>query len=671
MVRYAVKNEGYELTSIKGCTDLTSIKIEGMKIYVISDTGKAGEQYKWHIYKEFKRVASVFKFINLPYLKALGDNKDVTDWLEHGHSKNELLNSFKRSLDLCSKSELQQDQDGIYKTYFKGKGEEQEERKYYITDFQVLEAKRIQCIDDDTEGIKLKLRSFTGHVFEKVGPATVFSDVKAFRKFLGTLDLTFKSKIEDLTILGSWINRFWAIENEEIYSGVKFLKKNDELYLITNEGAIQKDKIDFSMKADNRNRVNIINTEEVTKEELIDITNHIFKFASKEKTIPIIGTVINNLAILQNKEIKARLHHLLIVGESGSGKSTILKNVIAAILNYPLQDIKSIGLVTPFAFIKDLSDGNYPTLYDEFKPSMMDRYKMLKLSDSLRNLYDRTTISRGSKSFDVQDFQLTRPVIIAGEEGYPNAEKALIDRSAIIYLSKRERTESNVKAMKWIIDNEKLINKFGKSLIKTVLSMPVEEYSELQSKCRSRFNMLNDRPLSTATNISCGIEIFNKLLQVKGINYKIEGYEKYIVKNINEEVLDGGTEVKSTVEQMIILYNTMIEDGRALEPKNVVVERGDGLFIKTSELITQITDFCNRIGSAEVVPLKMRDFKKQATKAGYILPGTKQIKIDGKNARFDIYSKERMRELNIPSIIEPEIEQVEVDDNIINGIFPN
>lgn len=667
MVRYAVKNEGYEVTSIKGCTDLTSIKIEGMKIYVISDTGKAGEQYKWHIYKEFKRVASVFKFINLPYLKSLGDNKDVTDWLEYGYTKNELLAAFKRSLDLCSKSELQQDQNGIYKTYFKGKGEEQEEKKYYLTDFQVISAKRMQFVDDDAEGIKLVLKSFTGHIFEKTGPATVFSDVKSFRKFLGTLDLTFKSRIEDLTLLGSWINRFWAIENEEIYSGVKFLEKNDELYLITNEGAIQKNKIDFSMKADNRNRINVVDTEEITKEELIQVTNHILKFAGLDKTIPIVGTTINNLAVFQNKESKKVLHHLLIVGESGSGKSTILKNIIAAILNYPSQDIKSIGMVTPFALVKDLSDGNYPTLYDEYKPSMMDRYKVLKIGDALRNLYVRDTVLRGSKSFDVQGFVLERPIIMAGEEGYPNAEKALIDRSAIIYLSKRERTPDNAKAMQWLIKNEKLLNKLGRSLIKIVLNMPVEEYEKLQSDCSSKFN-LNDRPLQTAINISCGIEIFNKLLKAKGIDYQVTKYEKYIDKNIKEEILEGGSEVKSTVEQMLILYNSMIEDERAIGYKDFIEEAGEGVYIKTTEMLNQIHDFCNRIGSAEVIPLKLRDFKKQASKAGYII-GTKQKRINGANCRCDIYSKERLRELKVFSIVQAEFDSVERADQKVVDMF--
>ena len=673
MLRYALRNKPYEVTSLKGCKDLTPIKVEGIRIFVVSDTGEAGEKYKWHVYKEFIKIASEFRFIKLPYLEALGNNKDVTDWLEYGHTKAELLSAFNRSLDLKDTRELQQDQAGIYKTYLKASKEDEEPklRKYYISDFQLIAAKRMQCVDDETEGIKLKFKSCTGHIFERTGPATVFSDVKTFRKFLGTLDLTFTGRIEDLTSLGAWVNRYWAVENEEIYSGVKFLEKDNELCLVTNDGAIKKDKIVYNMKTDNRNNIKIIDTEEINKNELIEVLGHLFKFASPDKTIPIIGTIINNLAVLHSKEVKARLHHLLIIGESGSGKSTILKNVVAAILNYPFQDIKSIGLVTPFAFVKDLSDGNYPTLYDEFKPSMMNTYKMNSLSDSLRNLYDRTTISRGSKSFEVKDFQLNRPVIIAGEEGYPNAEKALIDRSAIIYLSRRERTKANTEAMQWLIKNEKLLNKLGRSLIKIVLSMSYEEYAKLQEQNSNKFTGLSDRPRSTATNMACGIEILNILLKQHNIK-GLSDYEKHLNKNIHDEVLDGGDEVKSTVEQMIILYNDMINDGRAIDVENLIEETGEGVYIRTSEMINQIHDFCNRIGSAEVVPLKMRDFKKQATKAGYII-ASKQRRLGGKkNCRCEVYSLERLRELKVFSIVSPDMQPVEVskeEQKVIIGAF--
>lgn len=167
--------------------------------------------------------------------------------------------------------------------------------------------------------------------------------------------------------------------------------------------------------------------------------------------------------------------------------------------------------------------------------------------------------------------------------------------------------------MMWLIKNQVLLNKLGRSLIDTVISMSVEDYALIREKVEANIKGLNNRPLNTAINIASGIEIFNLLLTKHGIN-KFEGYESYIVKNIKEEVLEGGEETKSTVERMLVLYNQMIEDGRA-GLTEVVKKQGDGLFIKTSEMINEIFDFINKTASAEVVPLKLKDFKKQVYKS--------------------------------------------------------
>ncbi|ADL53231.1 CHC2 zinc finger domain-containing protein [Clostridium cellulovorans] len=666
-----LRKDGYETTSVKGLKDFELLK-DGMNyvIYVIGDTGAAGEKYKWFVHKNLFEVASEFRFINLPGIKSLGDNKDVTDWLESGHTKQDLLEAFERSLDLKSKDEFQQNQGGIYKYIYNEKKDIY--IRTYITDFRLLEAKRISYVDDEIEYIKLTMKTSRGEIVERVGSVDVFNDIRVFKKSLNAMDLTFKSTdIKDLTELKSWINKYWATEAEEVYQGTQFIKKDDKLVLITKDGAIEQNGINETLKAESTN-VDIACKELITKAELTQLKRYIFKFATPDKTIPIIGTILHNLAVIQCKEVKERLHHLLLVGESGSGKSAIMTNVIAAILNYPTQDIKSIGLITPFALTKELSTGNYPSLFEEFKPSMMgDRYKAQKISENLRNLYDRTTISRGDKSFKTKDFQLTRPIILAGEESYPNAEKALIERSAIVYLSRRERTEEHTKAMQWIIDNEEILNKFGRSIIDVVLDLSTEDYKEIRSEVKKKFKLQN-RVLTTAINIATGIELFNILLE-KHQASKLIGYEKHISKNINEEILDEGNDTKSVVEQMLVLYNNMINDNRAFDVDDVIKDRGDGLFIRTSEMINQIHEFCTKVGSADIIPLKARDFKKQADKSGYLVKqSSKVIKIGLKPIRFDEYSKEGFRKLGLFSIVQPDILEEPLgaeETKVIQGYF--
>ena len=671
MINNTFKNKNFVATSIKGCKDLSVINTENMKVYVLGDTGEAGEKYKYKIKEEFFKNSIEYKEINLPGLKSLGDNKDVTDWLESGHSKKDLLNAFSRSLDLKNKFELQQDSIGIYKTKINS-DDEAGDKKIHITNFRILEASRLKYVEEDVEGIRLKLLSSTGEVIERLGVSTVFDDVRAFRKFLGSMDLTFNGKLDALTLLKMWVNKYWAIEIDEIHNGNKFIKKDDKFLFVTNKGALdQFGNINTSIKSKEK-LIELEGLEDISTDELREVKNNLFKFTNAEKTTCIIGTIFNNLLVAHNAEINGRLHHLLIIGESGSGKTTITENTILPILNYPTNSKNAIGLTKEFPLIANLSRGNYCTIFEEYKPSEMNVQQNSLISNLLRNLYDRQSVEKGQKDLSTIYFQLSRPLVLVGEESYPNSEKAAIERSCIVYLSSKDRTEKSHKSLMWLKSHSQLLNKLGYSMIKQALSITTEEYKEIFQKQKEKFKgKFKDRPLVTAANISTGIELFNKLLAQHNIKV-IENYEEYIYSNIKEEVLNSGERVNSVVENMIIEFNQIIEDGRAIDYKNVIRDEATGLYIRTSEMINQIVNFAKTVGSVEFTPLKLRDFRKQATKAGYILKtNAKQLRVDSKPVWFDEYSKEAMRSLNVDSIVERELTPVETDGNLIEGIFDN
>ncbi|AIY78866.1 CHC2 zinc finger family protein [Clostridium botulinum 202F] len=685
-INNTLNKKDYVATSIKGFKDYDKIKGEFMKIAVIGDTGEAGQKYIDNIKYNFIKVASSFKIINLPSIKAMGNNIDVTDWLEAGHTKKELLQAFKRSLDLKDKNELQQDQKGIFKWKFsKNADEDSKPTKSYITDFQILEASKVEKVDAEVEGIRLKIKScIDGKVVEKVGSSKIFDDLKTFRNFLG-MDFSFTgSKVGELVTLKVWINKYFAIDNKEIYNGAKFIPVEDGFQLITATGSLSPVGIDYSKIAENT-KIDILDTETIKKDELKELMKHLFKFVNYDKAISIIGSAISFLEVEHNIAIAEKLHHLLIVGESGSGKSTILEKVVAPLLNYPVEEKKAMS-TSPFAIQKMLSTGNYPILFDEFKPSMMDKYKVMKLSDIFRTAYDRLTISRGDKSFNVKEFKLDRPLIIAGEESYPNQEKANITRSCIVYISKNERTEKNSEAMYWLSDHEDLLKKLGKTLILEALSLPIEEYKNLRTELREIFH-LKDRPLNTAVNISCGIELLNKVL-IKNDLEPVQDYYKYIEQNIREEVLDGGEDTRSVIEQMLCLYNEMLQDNIYFCNRNAIkkgeTKTGDygKVYVRTQLVIDAIHRYIKDYQSADLVPLKIRDFKKQAKKAGYIIKNnSRQFRIDtadsgiSSNAWFDEYDKSKLQTLKLSAMVEcidNDLEEVvsEFEQKVINNVFP-
>lgn len=649
-----LKNKNYVATSIKGCTDLKILKSEFMKIMVLGDTGEAGEKYVNNIKYNFLKDASSFKIINLPGLKSLGNNKDVTDWLEAGYTKQELLNAFDRSLDLKNKKELQQDNFGIYKLKVDSEDEEKKMKPTYLTDFNILEASKINRIDEGTQNIKLKIKScIDGKIVEKVGSSKIFDDLRTFRNFLGMDFSLMGVNVGELVKLKGWVNKYFAVDNSEINVGTKILpiEGTEQFKIITSTGTLTPGATDRSCVAENSN-IDILDIKPIEKQELQELMQHLFRFINYNQAVCLIGSVLSFLEVAQSIALDSQLHHLFLLGESQTGKTTILEKVLMPILNYPKSDKKTMSS-TIHSIKEELSVGNYPIIYEEFKPSKMTQYKKDELSNIFRSAYDRDAISRGDKGFGVKDVKLTRPMIVAGEEMIPGNEKAIITRSCIVYMGKGERTEETSKSIFWLEDHKELLNKLGKSIILEVLNFPIEEYKNLRISLRDKFT-LKDRPLNTAINTSCGIELLNKVLIKQGLQ-PIEEYFNAIEQNIREEILTNGDDTDSTIEQMIIQFNDILQDSNYVHAyKAVKTERGK-TYIRSQILVDILFKYQKDYQSLDINMVKIKDFKKQAKKSGYIIKANaKQFrdKDTGSNAWYDEYDTVKLVELNVGEIVE-------------------
>lgn len=88
---------GYTATSLKNVNikDFDFSIFNNSITYIIADTGEAGKTYVnkiWHILKDFVKE---FNLVYLKDIEKLGDNKDVTDWIEAGYTKEDLKNCIK------------------------------------------------------------------------------------------------------------------------------------------------------------------------------------------------------------------------------------------------------------------------------------------------------------------------------------------------------------------------------------------------------------------------------------------------------------------------------------------------------------------------------------------------------------------------------------------------
>lgn len=85
---------GYTTTSFKGVTKFDYSLFQDVKVYIIPDTGAAGEKYKDDLYYKLKEYVKEFNVIYPKGLSELGINKDITDWFQSGKS----LDDFKAEL---------------------------------------------------------------------------------------------------------------------------------------------------------------------------------------------------------------------------------------------------------------------------------------------------------------------------------------------------------------------------------------------------------------------------------------------------------------------------------------------------------------------------------------------------------------------------------------------
>lgn len=95
-----LKRYGFVATTIysKKWFNEYSEQLKNSKIVFIGDTGEAGEQFKNLVYDNLKSIVKTFKVVDLPNIDKLGDNADVTDWLNvEGNTKEKLIEAIKSS----------------------------------------------------------------------------------------------------------------------------------------------------------------------------------------------------------------------------------------------------------------------------------------------------------------------------------------------------------------------------------------------------------------------------------------------------------------------------------------------------------------------------------------------------------------------------------------------
>lgn len=644
-----LKGIGLTATTIysKHWHDIYSKQLQGAEVVFIGDTGEAGEGFKKLVIDNLINISKSFKVVTLPGLAELGDNKDVTDWLESGHTKNELLEIVKnRTLNLLNKYELQQDRYGIYKTVAKKVDDNYIDTKVYISNFSILNCEINRNQDTNEQIIKFKIKSNIGYItIVEANARECFTDVRTFKKYIG-VDFIFTGNIVDLTELQRWIIKYFIIKDVKKYTITGIRKIENEYVLVTNNGILYKNgTFDTNIKAINPyHNIDFTGVTKLTKEEAKKIKKYLLNFNDKTNVYNTLGLgVAYMLNTFVRKSNKDNLPVLQDIGESNSGKSKAF-DILRGLYGNEGRPI-DYAQITQFSIQKALSDTYLPVFVDELKPSKASLNKLNVISSFVRAVTEGYTAFKGNKNQTLNIYELRGTLILSGEEEIQ--ETAIKNRSNIVWYSKQCFSKEGLDAINFLCNSEegkKLLKKLSYSLYLHVLNNYSPEvveakYEEIKNKYEYNILIPSSRECNTAIYTTMGLELLFNTLEELGCRILEE--TKYnaaiiIAQNIIDNVI-GNTGEGTKAEYEIILE--AIDHLAGIDDTSLKLIKGRDYITEDNMIAFKIPSVWDKLEryyktyKTEKLPINKNTFTKTIRKSKYF--------IEYGNAYFTNYEEAR------------------------------
>ncbi len=557
---------GFTATSFKGLSydeydNFDWNLFRDSKVLVFSDTGLAGEKQKLKIREYILSRAKSYKEINLRGINELGDNKDVTDWLASGHTKEDLQACIKGSLDLRNERELQQDFRGIYKTTFKtSKDGDANKEIVVITNFNILNANTFTNLDTLENKIELEIENKN---YKKIvtGEFKMFVDPKNFETTIDSMRHSFIGNRPDLLRLKEWIANYFIDKEVEVYRNSGIREINGELVYITNHGALKADgTIDETLNVDTDTfNTNLTNLSDITTEELRELLIHLFNFNDPKIVYNCLGSEVSKLFNSFYKQVNTYNSHVTAyLGESSSGKTVTYNVVVKPLLNIGYKAM-TCGSITSFNIRKASSESNTsPIVLDEHTIGKGLEKKLSDINGFLTELTGDYDFKRSSNIKMQHTFNPTSTLILIGET-MPTAV-SMVNRCNIMWFSKNitlsnPEYEDNIK---WLSKNSILIEKLGFSLKRYILkNYNLDKFiSEIEAIENTFKSSLEAREYNTFLNTLLGIKVLNDVILDRSnnrLNIPLDMIKvaEIIEDNIKENVCNGGDTTKADYSSIL------------------------------------------------------------------------------------------------------------------------
>lgn len=504
----------------------------------------------------------------------------------------------------------------------------------------------------------------------------IINNKNDFMSLLTHPSFTFEGSQNDLQKIKSILSEHEYIVSESVEC-IGFHEKDGERFFISHETAINenlevKNNLNVSEKRKSI-KTDILQHEEITKEELLKLSPHLFHFNELNITSSLISSLPLFLLkpLLVNANIKVQ--HLLFIGEAGSGKSTTLERILMPFYSIYSKDVVNCNSISQFTLYKKMSSSNtIPAILEEYKPFKMKDYQIKLISETLRSGYDGHSGERGTSTQKVNQYPLTSPVVLVGEEGQD--ETAIKERSIILNFSKEGR-KGKKNSFDFLIKNTQLIQKLGRTILNRILKIDIENLLLKREKFMEELieeKITEDRVKNSVANLLLGLSIIEDLYSEFNLNFEetVKIKKDDLVKAMNEnvyiEILDENTTTKSIIDNTIELINTMKEVGYLTFNQDYTLINNDSeLALNMPSLYPKITKFVRDFNINTEIITSQNQFTKQLRKTIYYMD-YKATKYSGhdKPKRSYVLNVAKIEEKNIDisSLLNNELETDEFDD---------
>ena len=431
------------------------------------------------------------------------------------------------------------------------------DQKFYpITNF-TLKPVEMLVAKDEAE-ITVDIVTDTGKPFKRTFATRDFDNSMKFTSVLNTntLSLTFFGGDGDLKLFKNYISNLKCTEKTGIRAIGIYKHDGRWVYVGDNEAiASDGEKIGNITQLEKYKYISgrIHESDAISTENLQALGRNLLNFNEKIKTVSIISWAAACFVKEHLLTAGIRFPHCFNIGEAGSGKSSVIENIVCPI--FGTSEITAASQVTAFSLMREAASSRLiPQIFDEFKPSKMDKYRLFAFYNHLRDSYDGHAGMRGRSDQSITYYDLTAPIIIAGEESA--SETAIRERAIELLYSKKDlKDENRLKSYIWLNKRHDVLTAFGRSLLDTALKTKPADALTWFKESKSAFSP--KMPPRIINNLQCcaaGIRLIDEMCKMRGFSWvdvfgmQIDECYEHLHIGAREYLLDGGENNKSVVE---------------------------------------------------------------------------------------------------------------------------